>query len=112
MCKNGEVIESGVTSPSTRPKVEPEVRISHLIGSLNVLASQWQTQIVALRQPPSSINWPVPALDLLASSLLEWSTERGHPQFSHTRSGSTCGHRRAPNASRAQLAYATMLLLG
>ena len=94
MCKNGEVIESGVTSPSTRPKVEPEVRISHLIGSLNVLASQWQTQIVALRQP-SSINWPVPALDLLASSLLEWSTERGHPQFSHTRSGSTCGHRRA-----------------
>ena len=66
--KNGEVIESGVTGLSTRRKVEPEVRISHLIESLNVLASQSQPQIVALCQP-SGINWPVPALDLLVSSL-------------------------------------------
>ena len=51
MFKNGEVIESGGTSPSIRRKVKPEVRIPQLIGSLNVLASQWQTQIVALRQP-------------------------------------------------------------
>ena len=111
MFKNGEVIESWGTSPSTRRKVEPEVRISQLIGSLNVPASQWQTQIVALRQP-SSINWPVPALDLLASSLLEWSTERGHPRSptpAQEVRAAIAGH---SNASRAQLAYATMLLLG
>ncbi len=92
--KNGEVIENGVTGLSTRRKVEPEVRISHLIRSLNVLASQWQPQIVTLCQP-SGINWPVPALDLLVSSLAECSTKRGLPQFSYTRLGSTCGHRRA-----------------
>ena len=52
--KNGEVIENGVTGLSTRRKVEPEVRISHLIRSLNVLASQWQPQIVTLCQPAAS----------------------------------------------------------
>ena len=49
--KNGEAIESGVTGLSTRRKREPEVRISHLIESLNVLASQSQPQIVAFCQP-------------------------------------------------------------
>jgi len=48
--ENGEVIKSRATGLSTRRKVEPEVPISHLIESLNVLASQWQPQIVALRQ--------------------------------------------------------------
>jgi len=92
--KNGDVIESWFTSLSTPRKVEAEFRSSRLIESLNVLASQWQPQIAALRQP-SGINWPVPALDLLVSSLAEWSTERGFPQFSYTRPESTCGHRQA-----------------
>ena len=87
--KDGGVIESGVTGLSTRRKLEPEVRVSHLIESLDGLAGRWNPQSVALCQP-SGINWPVPALDLLISSL-------------------AAGH---PNASRDQLGYAIMLLLG
>ncbi len=109
--KGGEVIESGVTGLSTRRKVEPEVRVSHLIESLDQLADQWQPQTVALCQP-SGINWPVPALDLLVSSLTGWSSGRDLPQFSYTAQEvrtAIAGH---PNASRDQLGYATMLLLG
>ena len=109
--KDGEVIESGVTGLSTRRKVEPQVRIAHLIESLDELAGKWQPEAVALCQP-SGINWPVPALDLLVSSLTEWSSGRGLPQFSYTAQEvrtAIAGH---PNASRDQLGYATMLLLG
>ena len=109
--QDGEVIESGVTGLSTRRKVEPEVRVSHLIESLDELAGKWTPQAVALCQP-SGINWPVPALDLLVSSLSEWSAGRGLPQFSYTAQEvrtAIAGH---PNASRDQLGYATMLLLG
>lgn len=109
--KDGGVIESGVTGLSTRRKLEPEVRVSHLIESLDGLAGQWNPQSVALCQP-SGINWPVPALDLLISSLAAWPPERGLPQFSYTAQEvrtAIAGH---PNASRDQLGYAIMLLLG
>ena len=46
--KDGEVIESGVTGLSTRRKLEPEVRVSHLIESFDGLAGQWNPQSVAL----------------------------------------------------------------
>ena len=81
--KDGGVIESGVTGLSPRRKLEPEVRLSHLIESLAGLAGQWTPQPVALCQP-SGINWPVPALALLISSLAARSSERGLPQFSYT----------------------------
>ena len=109
--QDGEVAESGVTGLSTRRKLEPEVRVSHLIDSLNELAGQWDPQAMALCQP-SGINWPVPALDLLLSSLAIWSSERGLLQFSYTAQEvrtAIAGH---PNASRDQLGYAIMLLLG
>ncbi len=109
--KDSEVIESGVTGLSTRRKLEPQVRVSHLVESLDELAGQWDPQVMALCQP-SGINWPVPALDLLVSSLTGWSSERGLPQFSYTAQEvrtAIAGH---PNASRDQLGYATMLLLG
>jgi len=109
--KDDEVIESGVTGLSTRRKVEPEVRVAHLIESLDELGGQWPPGAVALCQP-SGINWPVPALDLLVSSLTEWSSGRRLPQFSYTAQEvrtAIAGH---PNASRDQLGYATMLLLG
>ncbi len=109
--KHGEVAASGVTGLSTRRRLEPEVRVSHLIESLDVLAGQWNPQVMALCQP-SGINWPVPALDLLLSSLARWSSERGLPQFSYTAQEvrtAIAGH---PNASRDQLGYAIMLLLG
>lgn len=107
----GEVAASGVTGLSTRRKLEPEVRIGHLTESLNELADRWKPQAMALCQP-SGINWPMPALDLLLSSLAGWSSERGLPQFSYTAQEvrtAIAGH---PNASRDQLGYAIMLLLG
>ncbi len=109
--KHGEVAGSGITGLSTRSKLEPEVRVSHLIESLDVLAGQWNPQVMALCQP-SGINWPVPALDLLVCSLASWSSKRGLPQFSYTAQEvrtAIAGH---PNASRDQLGYAIMLLLG
>ena len=54
----------------------------------------------------------MPALDLLVSSLARWSSGRGLPQFSYTAQEvrtAIAGH---PNASRDQLGYAIMLLLG
>ena len=109
--KGDEVIESGVTGLSTRRKVEPEVRVSHLLQSLDELTEKWNPKLVALCQL-SGINWPVPALDLLLTSLAEWSAGRGLPQLSYTAQEvhtTIAGH---PNASRDQLGYATMLLLG
>ena len=108
---DGAVAASGVTGLSTRRKLEPEVRVSHLIDSLNELADHWSPHVMALCQP-SGINWPVPALDLLVLSLARWSTERCLPQFSYTTQEvwtAIAGH---PNASRDQLGYAIMLLLG
>jgi Holliday junction resolvasome RuvABC endonuclease subunit len=108
--KGDEVIESGVTGLSTRRKVEPEVRVTHLLQSLDELIEKWNPQLVALCQP-SGINWPVPALDLLITSLSGWSVGHDLPQFSYTAQEvrtAIAGH---PNASRDQLGYATMLLL-
>ena len=102
---------SGITGLSSRRKLEPEVRVSHLIESLNELAGQWSPQAMALCEP-SGINWPMPALDLLVSSLARWPSGRGLPQFSYTAQEvrtAIAGH---PNASRDQLGYAIMLLLG
>ena len=100
------MIESGVTGLSTRRKLDPAVRVSHLIESLDELAGRWDPH------QPSGINWPVPALDLLIASLATWSSERALPQFSYTAQEvktAIAGH---PNASRDQLGYAIMLLLG
>ena len=86
-------------------------RVSHLLQSLDELTEKWNPKLVALCQP-SGISWPVPALDLLLTSLAEWSAGRDMPQFSYTAQEvrtAIAGH---PNASRDQLGYATMLLLG
>jgi len=109
--KDDEVIESRVTWLSTRRKLEPEVRVAHLLESLDELADRLAPQAVALC-PPSGINWPVPALELLVSSLAGWSAGRGLPQYSYTAQevrAAIAGH---PNASRDQLGYATILLVG
>ena len=81
--KSDEVIESGVTGLSTRRKVEPGVWVSHLLQSWDELTEKWNPKLVALCQP-SGINWPVPTLDLLLTSLAEWSAGRELPQFSYT----------------------------
>jgi len=109
--KNGEVIESGVTGLSIRRKVEPEVRISRLIESLNVLASQWRPQIVALCQPPASTG----RFRLWTCWCLRWLNGQrsagfpSSPTLAQEVRAAIAGH---PNASRDQLGYATMLLLG
>jgi len=78
---------------------------------LDELTEKWNPKLVALCQP-SGINWPVPALDLLLTSLAEWSAGRDLPHFSYTVQEVRTAIAGDPNASRDQLGYATMLLLG
>lgn len=96
--KDSVVIENGVTGLSTRRKLKPEVRISHIVQSLNELSDRREPQAVALCQP-SGINWPAPALELLVSLVTDWSPGRGLPQYSYTAQevrSSIAGHANAP----------------
>ena len=73
--------------------------------------AQWQPVSVA-HSLPSGIHWPVPALDLLQASLVQWSQSQGLALHSYTTQevrAAIVGH---PNASRQQLAYAMMERLG
>jgi len=45
---------------------------------LDELTEKWNPTLVALCRL-SEINWPVPALDLLLTSLAEWSAGRDLP---------------------------------
>jgi len=105
------VAASGVAGLSSSRKLAPELRIFHLVEFLNELADQRNPQVMALCQP-SGINWPVPSLDLLMSSLPGWSSAWRFPQLFYTTQlvrTAIAGH---PNASRDHLGYAIMLLLG
>ncbi|PKB79988.1 MAG: hypothetical protein BZY88_10385 [SAR202 cluster bacterium Io17-Chloro-G9] len=104
-------IESGLIRIPGRRRLEAAARISQMLQKLEQLAAQWQPEAVA-HSRPSGIHWPVPALDLLESSLLQWCLDRGLPLHAYTAQevrGSVTGH---PNASRDQLAYAVMARLG
>ena len=105
-----KVIHSGLIQIPGR-RLDAASRISQLLQKLNQLAAQWQPEAVA-HSRPSGIHWPVPALEMLESSLLQWCQDRGLPMHAYTAQevrGSVTGH---PNASRDQLAYAVMARLG
>ena len=109
--RDGKVEDSGVVGMRTRQRLDPEVRISHLLAALEELAANWQPHTIVLSRP-SGINWPVPALDLLVDRLSRWSSERavGLSAYSAQEVRSAiAGH---PNASKDQLGYAIMLQLG
>ncbi len=105
------VIETGAIGTSTRRRVDAESRVGQLVNSLDLLVAQWQPVSVA-HSLPSGIHWPVPALDLLQASLVQWSENHGLALHAYTAQEvrtAIVGH---PNASRHQLAYAVMERLG
>ncbi len=109
--RDGKVEDTGVVGMHTRQRLDPEVRIAHLLAALEELAAKWQPQTIVLSRP-SGINWPVPALDLLDDKLSRWSTDRAIGLAAYTAQEvrtAIAGH---SNASKDQLGYAIMLKLG
>jgi len=106
-----KVIQSGLIQIPGRRRLDAASRISQLLENLDQLAAEWRPEAVA-HSRPSGIHWPVPALELLESSLLRWCRDLDLPLHAYTAQevrGAVTGH---PNASRDQLAYAVMAGLG
>ena len=104
-------IHSGLIQIPGRRRLDAAARISQMLQKLDQLAVEWRPEAVA-HSRPSGIHWPVPALELLESSLLRWCRDRSLPLHAYTAQevrGAVTGH---PNASRDQLAYAVMARLG
>jgi Holliday junction resolvasome RuvABC endonuclease subunit len=109
--RDGKVEDTGVVGMRTRQRLDPEVRITHLLAALEELAANWRPETIVLSRP-SGINWPVPALDLLDDRLSRWSADRAVGLAAYTAQevrAAIAGH---PNASKDQLGYAIMLKLG
>lgn len=109
--RDGRVEDTGVVGMRTRQRLDPEVRIAHLLAALEELAAKWRPRTIVLSRP-SGINWPVPALDLLDDRLRRWSSDQGAGLAAYTAQevrAVIAGH---PNASKDQLGYAIMSKLG
>ena len=107
----GGAVETGAIGTATRRRVDAESRVGQLVMSLDLLVVRWQPANV-VHSLPSGIHWPVPALDLLQASLVQWSRNHGLALHAYTAQEvrvAMVGH---PNASRQQLAYAVMVRLG
>ena len=105
-----EVI-TGVIGLPGRRRMKARDRLAHLIEGLDQLVARWNPEEVAHSQP-SGIHWPVPALELLAAALLQWSNGHRIPIFAYSAQEvrtAVSGH---PNASKDQLAYDVMVGLG
>ena len=102
---------TGVIGSNARQRMNAEARVTQLVVSLDGLVEEWRPAAV-VHSLPSGIHWPVPALDLLHTALLQWSERHHLPMHLYTAQEvreTVAGH---PNASREQLAYAVMERLG
>ena len=102
---------TGVIGLPGRRAMKAVERLSHLINGLDELVAQWNPQQVAHSQP-SGIHWPVPALELLDSALLEWAKRHRLSMYGYSAQevrAAVTGH---PNSSKEQLAYDVMVDLG
>ena len=104
------VAASGVIGLKTSQKMDPGLRIDHLLGSLEVLNEQWRLSTAVQCRP--ELNWPTPAAAQLKRRLAGWAEVQGISLTSYP----TKEVRRAVtgnlNASTDQLGYAVMLQLG
>ena len=104
-------IHSGLIQIADRRRLDAASRITRLLQELDQLVVQWRPEAVA-HSRPSGIHWPVPALEMLEASLLQWCRDWNLPLHAYTAQevrGAVTGH---PNASRDQLAYAVMARSG
>ena len=109
--RDGAVVASGVVGLKTRHKLEPSLRIDHLLRSLEELAGLWLPEL-AVQCKPSGINWPVPALEQLEQGLCRWAEAGGIALASYTTQEVRAAVAGQSNASKDQLGYAIMLQLG
>ena len=102
---------TGVIAVAGRGRVKGAARVAHLTECLDDLLTQWQPGAVACCQP-SGINWSIPSLELLNSALCRWAHQHSLRLYNYSTQevrSAIAGH---PNASRDQLGYAIMVLLG
>ena len=104
------VAASGVIGLKTSQKMDPGLRIDHLLGSLEVLNERWRLSMAVQCRP--EMNWPTPAAAQLERRLAGWAEVQSISLTAYP----TKEVRRAVtgnlNASTDQLGYAVMLQLG
>ncbi len=108
---SGRQVTTGIIGIRGRRGIDAPARLTHLVDCLDLLVQEWHPAAVA-HSRPSGIHWPVPALELLETSLLEWSRRHCLRVYSYTTQEvrtAVTGH---PNSSREELAYAVMAGLG
>lgn len=103
----GGTIDSGVIRLSRSRFLHAPERVSHLVESLDRLATRWQPRVVAYGQP-SGIRWPEPSLELLDGSLARWATARQLPLFTYSGQEVRAAIARHSRVPQDQLAYAIM----
>ena len=102
---------TGIIKLASRRRINPQVRVDHLVGCLDELVARWKPDVVACCQP-TGIGWRAPALDLLDSALAGWSRRHWLCLYAYTAQevrAAVAGH---PNASRVDLGYAVMVRFG
>ncbi|PKB66463.1 MAG: hypothetical protein BZY81_07345 [SAR202 cluster bacterium Io17-Chloro-G4] len=108
---SGRQVSTGMIGIRARRGIDAPARLIHLMECLDLLVEEWHPAAVA-HSRPSGIHWPVPALELLETAILECSQRCGLPVYAYTtqevRTAAT-GH---PNTSKDELAYAVMAGLG
>ena len=109
--QDGMVGASGVIGLGSGHRLEPEVRIAHLMAALDDLADQWRPQTIVLSRP-DGINWPAPALDLLNDRLSWWSSGQTARRAVYSAKEVRAAVTGQSNPSRDQLGYATMRRMG
>lgn len=108
---DGQIEATGTIAVRSRHRIDASVRVAHLIEALDDLMTRWKPDAVACSQP-TGIGWKVPALQLLDTSLAEWSEGHRLCLYSYTAQEvrtAVAGH---PNASRGDLGYAVMMRFG
>ena len=105
------VAASGVVGLKTSQKMDPGLRIDHLLGSLEVLTAQWRFS-TAVQCKPGGMNLPAPALEQLERRLDVWAEGQGISLTSYSAKEVRRAVAGNLNASNDQLGYAVMLQLG
>ena len=109
--RDGVVEASGLIGLKTRQKLEPAVRVGHLLDALSELAVRWGPGL-AVQCRTGGINWTMPGLEELEAGLQRWAGARGIPLASYTTQEVRSAVAGRSTASQDELGYAVMLRMG
>ncbi|MYC28882.1 MAG: hypothetical protein F4X65_02175 [Chloroflexi bacterium] len=107
----GGIIQTGIIRMSKSRDPDAAGRVNHLVRNLDLLVERWHPGTVAYGQP-SGMRWPVPSLELLDNSLINWSERHRLPLFTYSAQevrAALSSHARVP---QDQLAFAIMRRMG